>query len=410
MRQPLRSTPFNQQPESFMTPDLTPDSSPGNAPHRRPALEDIPVIVATLAALVFVAIVQVARGGVYFSQWLGDIFIPLGGVAHMRVGQWPHRDFVTPVGSLWYAINYLPTLVMPMCARVVIWANLIVALFAGLGTLGVCLGRMPRWLASLASFYVGMVALSPRQIGEAFTHISNNASYNRYCWALICVVALASLLPSREGGARRRDIADGLVAGLLIAMCFYIKVTYAAAGFGFIGAALLTTRRRGGGRFAMLAGSAAIGTIAVVGALTGELPGYFADMATAVAVLPHTARTVQALNQLGFSLPGLLLVSMVARFANAQPGKVLGPFSPGVWAGVLTVLAGFAIQVQNHPEPENPLLPVALIIGWTASRHYAQGTLRFSRPMGHAILGLFLAIVLASDLCAVGWTALAPGL
>lgn len=389
-------------------PDFVPVSSQAYPANWRIIFADLAVVFATLAALIAVAMILLARGGVYFSQWMQDVFIPLGGVAHIRLGQWPHRDFVTPVGSLWYVINFLPTLFMPLCARVVVWANLIVALFASLCVLVVCLGKMPRWLASVCAFYVGMVALSPRQIGEDFAHISNNASYNRYCWALICVIALASLLPVPGGTSRRRELADGAIAGLLIAMCFYIKVTYAAAGFGFIGLALATTRGLSGWRFAVCAGLIAIAVICAAGGVTGDLPGYFDDMKTAVAVLPHTARAAQALLQLGYTLPSLFFVGIFSRIANARHDQLLGSFGPGAWAGVLTLFAGLAIQVQNHPEPENPLLPVALLIGWGASRMRTHGAFRFPQLLGQLLMGSFLAFLIAVDICAVCWTAIAP--
>jgi hypothetical protein len=56
------------------------------------------------------------------------------------------------------------------------------------------------------------------------------------------VIALAALLPPPQGTARSRERIDGVVCGLLIAACFYIKATYAVAGCGFLGLALITTR------------------------------------------------------------------------------------------------------------------------------------------------------------------------
>ncbi|MDR3387949.1 MAG: hypothetical protein P4L92_12940 [Rudaea sp.] len=371
-------------------------------------LADLAALAGIVLGLVGIASILVVRGGVYFSQWAPDVFIPLNGVLHIFAGQWPHRDFVTPVGSLWYAINALPALILPLTVSVTVWANLIIGVIAAVATFGVALGKIPRWMVCLCAFYTGLVALSPRQIGEGFEHISNNASYNRYCWSLICVIALAALLPSPHGTTRTRERVDGVVAGLLIAMCFYIKVTYAAAGFGFLGLALVTTRGLTGWRFAAWAVCTAVGTIAIAAIITGDLPGYLADLQTAVAVLPHTARTVQALNQLGYTMPGLLFVALAARLAKAGPTGLHGSFGPGAWAGVLTVVAGLAIEVQNHPEPECPLLPVALLIGWTASRLETDGPHRFSKGSGNIASCSFLVFVLVLDLCAVAWTAIAP--
>jgi hypothetical protein len=120
-------------------------------------------------ALIAIALVLVMRGGVFFSQWVPDVFIPLNGVAHILAGQWPHRDFVTPVGSLWYVINALPTLFLPLTAKVTVWANLIVALCAGVATFGVALGKLPRWMVCLCALVCrnGRVIPAPDWRGTA---------------------------------------------------------------------------------------------------------------------------------------------------------------------------------------------------------------------------------------------------
>ena len=370
-----------------------------------PALGDIGAGGGTLLALVAVAGALVVRGGVYFSQWVPDVFIPLEGVLHIRAGQWPHRDFVTPVGSLWYLIHALLAQIVPLSARLLVGANLLVALVAGGAALIVCVGKMPRALAMLCAFHAGMVALSPRQIGEGISHISNNASYNRHCWALIGVIALAALLPAP---GRRRAAIDGAVAGLLIAACFYIKITYAAAGIGFLGLALITARGFAGWRFAGVAGAVAGVVIAVAGLVTGDLPGYLADMRTAVSVLPDSSRLFESSLLLIHALPSLMLVVLVAVVAGARPDRATTLASPGLWAGLLTALAGIVIGIQNHPEPENPLLPLALLIAWIATRARSDGPWRSGARPGLVAIGAALVLSLSVDLLAVGWTMVAP--
>lgn len=366
---------------------------------------DLATGAAVVAALGVAALVQLIHGGVYFSQWAGDVFIPLEGVLHVLHGQWPHRDFMTPVGSLWYCINAIPALVMPLGASVLVWANLIVASLAAIATMAVVAEKLPRWLAALSAFYVGLVALSPRQIGESFRNISNNASYNRWCWALIAVVALAALLPGRS---RRHDWRDAVVCALMIAACCYIKITYAVAGAGLVALAVMTTRGLAGWRFAgttLLTAGLAIGLPAIV---TGDLPGYLADMRTAVAVLPDAARTAELTYLLILSPPQIVLTLAVLVLARVRTTGPTWRFGAGQWAGILTLLCGMAISVQNHPEPDNPLLPIAMLIGWTATRDAEQQDWRYSDRSGQVILGLALALLMAVDGAAIGWTVIAP--
>ena len=366
---------------------------------------DRTVVLLVIVTLLGVAGILLGPGGVFFSQWSQDLFIPLEGVLHIRAGQWPHRDFQTPVGSLWYVINALPGLIMPVSARTTVVANLIVALIAAVAALAVCLGRMPRWLAGLAAFYIGLVALSPRQIGESYVHISNNATYNRYCWALIGVIALAALLPAP---GRRRDATDGVIAGLLIAVCFYIKVTYAAAGIGFLGLTLFTVRRFAGWRFAVAAAVFALVAILGVGLATGDLPGYFADMHTAVVVLPDAVRPDAARFLLWQGLAGLVFSVLLALMAGARPTQMFTLRNTGVWAGPLTAAAGIAISLQNHPEPENPLLAVGLLVSWLALRARQAGPFRFPDALGLVAVTIGFLAPITADLAAVRQTLVAP--
>ncbi len=366
---------------------------------------DRALVALVVAVLLGIAGVLMAPGGVFFSQWSQDLFIPMEGVLHLRAGQWPHRDFQSPVGSAWYVINAMPGLIMPISARAMVAANLIVALVAACAALAVCLGRMPRWLAGLCAVYIGLVALSPRQIGESFAHVSNNASYNRYCWALIGVIALAAMLPAP---GRRREAIDGVIGGVLIAACFYIKVTYAAAGIGFLGLSLITARGFAGWRFAMVAGLVALGTILGAGLLTGDLPGYFADMHTAVVVLPDAARPDAAQFLLRQGMPGLMFAVLLALIAGARTQRLLNPFGAGLWAGLLTAAAGIAISLQNHPEPENPLLAVGLLIGWLVTRTHEPAPFRFPEALGLIAVAIGFVTPMTADLAAVRQTVVAP--
>lgn len=355
-----------------------------------------------------------ASGGIVFSQWAVDIFIPLEGALHLQAGHWPHRDFSTPVGSLWYVIHYLPTLVSPLSAQTVIWANLIIATAAAAAMLCACAGKMPRYMASLAAIYAGLLALSPRQIGTSFEHLSNNASYNRHCWALISAIAVAALLVPRKASVRR-DVLDGVVAGILIAMCFYIKATYAAAGIAFLGLSIVTVRGLKGWRFAVSALLTALLTGGAAALLTGDLEPYLVDLRTAVAVLPHATRSTQAAALFSVELPDFIVVGLLGSIATATGSRLLGRLTPATWAALGTVFAGLAIGVQNHPEPENPLMAIALLVTWfgngTNEREHLQKPRteqRIARRAGAIAAILALCIPIARDVRSAAYAASTP--
>ena len=121
------------------------------------------------AAVLFYTIVLTSRG-VFFNQWFVDFFIPLEEVKQLADGHVPHRDFPTPVGLLWCIINYLPTLVAPLSARTIIFANALVALGVVAATVALGRQRLPLWVVSPTALYLALVVLSPRQLGLYFAH------------------------------------------------------------------------------------------------------------------------------------------------------------------------------------------------------------------------------------------------
>ncbi len=330
--------------------------------NNRPAWLALPPIL-----LVLLAGVQLAHGGVFYAQWAQDIFIPLEGVVHLQHGQWPHRDFGTPVGALYYAIHYLPTLVAPLSARTIVHANLLVALTASLATLRVGRSRLPLWATTLAAVYVGLLALSPRQLGKAVTDITYNAAYNRYGWSLICVLALVAMLPRPTPTLTptRAQARDGAATAILLALLFTLKITYFAAGAALVAIAMVTVRRRASAPFGLAALAVFAAAIALFEVTTGLLAPYFADLRNAALVLQGSARTSHVAAITLASLPGGVLVVLLAR---QREGGLRGGGLPVLAAALATVFAGLAIGMQNHHALENPLVPIALLIAWFGAR------------------------------------------
>lgn len=372
--------------------------------------------VAAFAALILLAWASSARGAMYES-WAQDIFVPLEGVIHLQHGQLPHLFFGTPVGCLYYVIQYLPTLIAPLSARTAIWSNLIVAVVAFGITAWIAYGRLPAWLAAVASLYTGLVALSTRQLGEKLIIVTNNASYNRWSWAILAVSALLLALPHPRA-TQRTTLIEGSVAGLLLAALFMIKITYFVAGVGLLILALVTVRRTTPVWFGAAAAIVLIVVLASVQISTGMISAYLAEMRATVAVQPTKLRLASAFNLALAFAPGGLVVVLLALWAPRRPSKRWSTLSP-----ILLALAifgmGWAVAIQNHPEPENPMLPIAALVAWYGGRSFddeetdttrvsdSDGQLlallrRLASPL--VIIGVFL-IPMVQDIGTLAWTA-----
>lgn len=366
------------------------------------------------AALLLSALLQVSRG-VYFHIFTHDMFVPLEGALHLQHGHLPHRDFVSPLGILYYVIHYLPGLVAPISASTLIHANLLAAVLVALVALIVGRQRLPLWLASVVALYLGFVASSPRQIGEAASAISNNASYNRFGWALIGLLAIVAACP-RPDPTRRAALVDGAVAGGLLTALFLIKLTYAGAGLGIVLVALVTVCRLSDWRFpAMLFGL--FGSVVLLMELsTGLIHLYLADVRMAASVATDVLRPAFAIRLLVYCATGAVAV-LVIGLLNEPDQRRHRVWVPRTLLSLAIVLAGVAIGIQNHPELENPLLAIAVLVaGYPALqvlRHAApdateRGARRLTGRLCATAFVAMAAVSMVQDVAAIAWTAMAP--
>ncbi|KHL25878.1 hypothetical protein PK98_04625 [Croceibacterium mercuriale] len=366
------------------------------------------------AILVLSALLQVSRG-VYFHIFTHDMFVPLEGALHLQHGHLPHRDFVSPLGILYYVIHWVPGLVVPISASTLIYANLLAALLVALVALVLGRQRLPLWLASIVALYLGLVASSPRQIGEAATAISNNASYNRFGWALIGLLAIVAACP-RPDPTRRSSLIDGAVTGGLLTALFLIKLTYAGAALGIVLVTLVTVRRLSDWRFpAMLFGL--FGSVVLLVELgTGLIHLYLADVRMAASVATDVLRPAFAIRLLFYCATGAVAV-LVIGLLNERDQRRHRLWVPRTLLSLAIVLAGVAIGIQNHPELENPLLAIAVLVaGYPALRMMRTPVLQAGEAAAGRLAGLLCAtafvamaaVSMVQDVAAIGWTAMAP--
>jgi len=87
---------------------------------------------------------------------------------------------------------------------------------------------LPLLPAAVFIVFCCLLVMMPANVGEAPNAYSFAMSYNQYCWAALCTLALILFLPPRNG--RKGDAADILVAGGLLLAMFYLKITYFVVG------------------------------------------------------------------------------------------------------------------------------------------------------------------------------------
>ncbi|TCP41668.1 hypothetical protein [Rhodovulum marinum] len=233
-------------------------------------------LAALMAAILGAATwAGLAKGGLYPVWQEGDMLHMVQIVLRQAAGEWPHLDFMTPLGVLAYApIALFVRLGYPLADAFVLGQALVGAVLAP-AAWWAGVSRLPRGWAHLfgAGVMVLAIALVP---ATSDPDISLSMNYNRWAWAILFIVLVLAVLPARRTGPRAR-LADGLVIGLGLGALALIKVTYFLAAAPVAALAFLLARDRRGGLAALGAGGAV--ALAVTAAAGPALwPAYLGDL------------------------------------------------------------------------------------------------------------------------------------
>ncbi len=289
------------------------------------------ILFALLAGLIIVmGGLPILKGGFYLGKHEGDTLHLAELVLRMADGQWPHLDFMTPIGYL--AIAPIAWFVKAGAGmgHAIFYAQIAVALVLLPAVMRVALSRLPGlWAyaygALLMIFCLALVH------GEAQVAVSISMHYNRWAWAIAYVVLpLAVLAPT----GRPRPWLDGTLIGLGLAVLVLMKVTYFVSVAPAILVALLA--RRDGRAIA----AAAIAGLAVAAAMTlaAGIPFWFAYLNDLRTVAGSEIRAapgeefsaiISAPLYMGASMALLAVIILLRQSGRAVEGLALLVAAPG---------------------------------------------------------------------------------
>jgi hypothetical protein len=276
------------------------------------------------------AMAGLAKGGLYLGKHEGDAMHLAEMVLRQAAGEWPHLDYMTPIGVLATA---------PVAAFVAAGAGIGAAFLAAQAAVAaamlpalwwIAVSRLGRaWGLVFAVLVIGLV--TALVYGEAQRSVSISMHYNRWAWALAFLALAVALLPPR----RPAPAADGAILGLAFAALALIKVTYVVAFLPGVLLALALRRDWAAAGVATVAGLAVLGVVtlaagpafwaayvgdllAVTGSEVRERPGdSFAGIVASPAYLGASLAAlagVALLRQAGQRSAGLVLLTLVPGF------------------------------------------------------------------------------------------------
>ncbi|MGB5559386.1 MAG: hypothetical protein WBN04_15410 [Paracoccaceae bacterium] len=178
-----------------------------------------------VAVIVAICGASLLKGGVYIGKHEGDTLHMLEIVFRMASGEWPHVDFMTPIGALGTAPIALFVKLGFGIGMAFILAQTLVAIVLLLPVWWVAHSRLAGFLPYLFGLFV-LVLATALVHGEAQPSISLSMHYNRWAWAISFVAIALSILPNQ---GVERPVVDGVIIGVAMAALVMLKVTYFAA-------------------------------------------------------------------------------------------------------------------------------------------------------------------------------------
>jgi len=317
-----------------------------------------------------------------------DFLYNLSGAWQLRHGHVAHVDFHEPVGALNFVLTRLGFEVFGPTPFAFLAGATIIAVGVFASATAAAMRRLPLVPATLFVIFVSLLVLMPANVGDKPNAYSFAMSYNRYGWSLLSILALILFLPPRD--RLKRDQIDVVNAGLLLAVLFYLKVTYFAAGLAFLGLAIMICPHVQ----ARLAAWLAVGSLVMANALAPWNHAYLVD------ILQTASAAGAVRNSLGFHLNNFF--ASVEGYAPYAAGVVVAAW---MWArgmapprlplavAAIVVIGGFVLS-QNH---QSHGLPVGIVIAFLL---YDQIRERF----GSAVPGL--PVLMIFPLFSIGASAL----
>lgn len=286
-------------------------------------------LVAVLLAL---GGVSIFKGALLIGKHEGDTMHLLQIIFRMAEGQWPHLDFMTPIGIL----AFLPIVLFVDLGYGVgfsiLLSQVLVALVLIPAVVWVGYSRLSPLLALLFGLIIMVLALALVH-GEAQRSISISMHYNRWAWAIAFLAITIAVLPVR---ARENQVIDGILVGLFMVTLVLIKVTYFAAFAPGVILAMVLRKQFRALAFAVAAGFVVV-LIFTAFAGVAFWTSYLGDLLTVsgsdIRQRPGEpfGAVLGAPKYIGASLIGIIGVILLRQAREAVGGLVLLILLPGFY-------------------------------------------------------------------------------
>ena len=325
-----------------------------------------------VALLVLVTAVVVTLGMLLWfgcsHQWscAWDSAFLLDGGWRLLAGQRPHVDFYSPLGVVPLGITALGMAVAGPCGSALGFGYAIVFPVVTFAAWGIARRRLPALAALIFALLVGFTLVATHYPGHPFHDTTYAAQYNRLGGALLAVLMLQVLIRAQDSTSRTVALVEGVLAGAMLALLLFTKITYFGMGVVALGVGTLAYGARSVAWTGVAGGFAAI-VLAVLGYLGFDLGAFWADMRMVAAVQAPDTRLVALANAVRWNRGALgLLLAMIALLARPMRDRAADPGQPG-WLftsaiAAAAMLVGLVIYSTDGISGIPPAFTVAALV------------------------------------------------
>jgi hypothetical protein len=356
-------------------------------------------LAAVGALLLGMTTLMYAMGLAPISVLPWDMAIQLDGAWRILSGQVPNVDFRAIVPPMTLELSALAMRIGSPSASCIAYGNLFLFVFITPWAWIIARARFSAAYAGLFAAFVGFVLLTPRPLGDKIGAISYAMLYNRQGWAILAIVLVSALVPSRST-ATCRIALSGFANGVLLALLLFSKLNFFAVGVTAIALRALVDRRGSG---AMVIGALAggLGTFLVLHSLAGlDLAAYVRET-LAIAPVYGEGKLADLLEIAAKNLDQLFIVAFLLLLCLKEPVFLTEELQ--LWGkGSLTLTVGFvcvsavALTATSAQRIDIPLFAVAglVCVEWLR-RATAMNAMGVDRPgMSYTFAAILLAPLL----------------
>jgi hypothetical protein len=325
-----------------------------------------------------------------------DVAILLDGGWRIFNGQVPHRDFHNPIGPLTYLLVALGMKMgRPSTSSIPYGSGLALAVLVPWAW-SLARRRLPAAISLLFGLFVALLLAAPRPLGYPISETTYAMLYNRQGYALLSILLIGLLIPSRTG-SRATDVAGGVSCGALVALLLYCKMTYFIVGSAGVVVGMVLFRRSLAWLIGFMGGFGLV-CLAFAALLDVSLSNYASDILAAARSQSAPMRLRLLSSSLRNGLSEIYLLVLFSAFAATIVSRRTRPTLANARAWIVLVFLVSGSQVIGMGNSaqgggvEEPLFAVALVILLEHYRRDSHGFIETAADAPRLLYTLALAI------------------